>query len=394
MSPQALSTRYAFYYGAVFLSVGCYLPFWPLWLEARGLTAGEIGLLLALAAWVKVVASPALAHLSDRAGWGKGSIVLLAGVSLLAFAAFVPAAGFGWILAVQVVVAASFPLLVPLGESQTMAAVYRHALNYGRIRLWGSLAFIAGSLVAGRLVGAFTADWVLWLILAALGLTFAAAVALPGRAAAPLEGGAPEEERSLGHLLRLLRRRGLLAFLLAAGMIQASHAAYYGFSSLHWRASGIGETTIALLWAEGVVAEILFFAVSGRLAQRVSPALLLLAAGLLGGLRWAALAMSTDLMVLAAAQSLHAATFAVTHLAAMHYLTRMTPSALAASMQSLYSALSGGLLMGGAMLLAGWLYEAGAALAFSAMAALALAAAAIMLPASRLRRPTAAEESL
>ena len=382
MSPQALSTRYAFYYGAVFLSVGCYLPFWPLWLEARGLTAGEIGLLLALAAWVKVVASPALAHLSDRAGWGKGSIVLLAGVSLLAFAA------------VQVVVAASFPLLVPLGESQTMAAVYRHALNYGRIRLWGSLAFIAGSLVAGRLVGAFTADWVLWLILAALGLTFAAAVALPGRAAAPPGGGAPEEERSLGHLLRLLRRRGLLPFLLAAGMIQASHAAYYGFSSLHWRASGIGETTIALLWAEGVVAEILFFAVSGRLAQRVSPALLLLAAGLLGGLRWAALAMSTDLMVLAAAQSLHAATFAVTHLAAMHYLTRMTPSALAASMQSLYSALSGGLLMGGAMLLAGWLYEAGAALAFSAMAALALAAAAIMLPASRQRRPTAAEESL
>ncbi|MEQ8357735.1 MAG: 3-phenylpropionate MFS transporter [Kiloniellaceae bacterium] len=377
MSPQALSTRYAFYYGAVFLAVGCYLPFWPLWLESRGLTAAEIGLLLALAAWVKLVASPALAHLSDRAGWRKGSIVLLAGLSFLTFAAFLPASGFAWILAVQLAVAASFPLLVPLGESQTMAAVYRHSLDYGRIRLWGSLAFIAGSIGAGRLVGAFSADWVLWLILAALGLTFLAAALLPGQRAAPPEPSGAED-RSLKQLFGLLRQRGLAAFLLAAGMIQASHAAYYGFSSLHWRASGIAETTIALLWAEGVVAEVLFFAVSSRITRRISPATLLIAAGLLGGLRWSVLAMSTDLPVLVLVQGLHAATFTVTHLAAMHYITRATPPALSASMQSLYSALSGGLAMGGAMLLAGWLYEAAPGRAFLAMAAIALAAAGLV----------------
>ncbi len=385
MSPQALSLRFAFYYGAVFLTVGCYLPFWPLWLESRGLSAGQIGLLLALAAWVKVAASPALAHLSDRAGWGKGTIVLLAGISLLAFAAFVPATGFAWVLAVQVVVAASFPLLVPLGESQTMAAVYRYSLDYGRIRLWGSLAFIAGSLAAGRLLGAFSADWVLWLILAALVLTFAAAAALPGR----LHSGAaadPAEDRSLQRLLGLLRRPGLLAFLLAAALIQASHAAYYGFSSLHWRASGIGETTIALLWTEGVVIEILFFAVSRRLTQRFSPVTLLVAAGLLGGLRWAVTAATTELALLALVQTLHAATFAATHLAAMHYITRATPAALSASMQSFYSALSGGLAMGGAMLLAGRLYEAAPGFAFLGMAALALAAAGCGLAAGRLGR--------
>ncbi|WP_193370514.1 3-phenylpropionate MFS transporter [Pelagibius marinus] len=387
MSPQALSLRFALYYGAVFLTVGCYLPFWPLWLESRGLSAGQIGLLLALAAWVKVAATPALAHLSDRAGWGKGTIVLLAGISLLAFAAFVPATGFAWILAVQVVVAASFPLLVPLGESQTMAAVYRYSLDYGRIRLWGSLAFIAGSLAAGRLLGAFSADWVLWLILAALVLTFAAAVALPGRLHSGAATEPAEDDRSLRRLLSLLRRPGLLVFLLAAALIQASHAAYYGFSSLHWRASGIGETTIALLWTEGVVIEILFFAVSGRLTRRFSPAALLIAAGLLGGLRWAVTAATTDLALLAAVQTLHAATFAVTHLAAMHYITRTTPAALSASMQSFYSALSGGLAMGGAMLLAGRLYEAAPGFAFLGMAAVALAASGCALAAGRLGRP-------
>ncbi len=386
MSPQALSARFAFYYVAVFLSVGAYLPFWPLWLESRGLTAAEIGLLLALAAWVKVVVNPGLAHLSDRAGWGKGSIVLLATISLFAFAAFASATGFFWILVVQLIVAASFPLLVPLGESQTMVAVYRYSLDYGRIRLWGSLAFIGGSIAAGQMIGAFSVDWVLWLILSALALTFLAALALPGRGAS---GAYPDakEELSLRRLFHLLGQPGLLAFLLAAGLVQASHAAYYGFSSLHWRANGIDETAIALLWTEGVVAEILFFAVSHRLTRRFSPAALLLAAALLGFLRWSVLGLSTDLAILAAVQPLHAATFAATHLAAMHFITRATPAALSASMQSLYSALSGGLAMGGAMLLAGRLFEIDPGFAFFAMAGIALGATGLTLLSGQLRRP-------
>lgn len=387
MSPQALSLRFALYYAAIFLSVGVYLPFWPLWLESRGLSAGQIGLLLALAAWIKVVATPTLAHLSDRAGRGKSTIVLLAAVSLIAFAAFAPAHGFAWILVVQLIVAASFPLLVPLGESQTMVAVYRHGLDYGRIRLWGSLAFILGSLLAGRAIGDLGADWALWLILAALGLTFVAALALPGRE--PPAPGAVAEEISLRRVVGLLRQPGLPVFLVAAAMIQSSHAAYYGFSALHWRANGIGETTIALLWAEGVVVEILLFALSARLVRCCAPTTLLLAAGLLGGLRWGLLALSSDLVVLVFAQTLHAATFAVTHLAVMHYITRATPAGLAASMQSFYAALSGGLAMGLAMLAAGRLYEVGATEAFFAMAAIALTAAALALLA-RVQRRTAA----
>jgi MFS transporter, PPP family, 3-phenylpropionic acid transporter len=387
MSPQALSLRFAFYYAAVFLSVGVYLPFWPLWLESRGLGAGQIGLLLALAAWVKVVATPTLAHLSDRAGRGKSTIVMLAAVSLFAFATFAPASGFVGILAVQLIVAASFPLLVPLGESQTMTAVYRHDLDYGRIRLWGSLAFIVGSLVAGRAIGGLGADWVLWLILAALGLTFVAAAALPGRA--PAAPGTAPEEVSLRRVVGLLRQPGLPVFLIAAALIQASHAAYYGFSSLHWRAEGIGETTIALLWAEGVVVEILLFAFSARPVRHCAPTTLLLAAGLLGTLRWSLLALSSDLVLLAFAQTLHAATFAVTHLAVMHYITRATPAGLSASMQSFYSALSGGLAMGLAMLAAGRLFEVGAAEAFFAMAAIAFTAAALALLARVQRRAAA-----
>jgi len=378
MSPQALSTRLSLYFATVFVAIGAHLPFWPLWLEARGLTAAEIGLLLALGSWVKLVANPGLAHLFDRLDWGKGAIVLLTAVSLVLFLAFVPAEGFVWILALHLAAAACFPLLVPLAESQTMAAVYRHGIDYGRIRLWGSLAFIVGSLATGRLIAAYDADWVLWVVLGPLAVSFLAAAALPGRAVtAPASGTA--EDLSLKRLARLFARREVLVFLVASALIQSSHAAYYGFSSLAWRAAGIGETAIAVLWTEGVVAEIVFFALSRRLAGRLRPGRLLVAAGLLGTLRWSVTAFTTDLVLLGAVQILHAATFAATHLAAMHFITRETPARLTGSMQSLYSALSGGLAMGGTMLLAGALYESGPGLAFLAMAGLTLAAVVIAL---------------
>ncbi|HEY9548792.1 MAG TPA: MFS transporter, partial [Kiloniellaceae bacterium] len=133
--------------------------------------------------------------------------------------------------------------------------------------------------------------------------------------------------------------------------------------------------------------EILFFALSRRFAGMLSPGTLLVGAGLLGTLRWSVTALTTDLALLAAVQTLHAATFAATHLAAMHYITRTAPPRLAASMQSLYAALSGGLAMGGTMLLAGALYESDPGLAYFAMAGLTLAAVALALGAGLLRRP-------
>lgn len=395
MSPRAISLRYALFFATVFLAVGAHLPFWPLWLESRGLTAAEIGLAMALGSWMKLGANPALAHLSDRAGWGKGTVVLLAVVSLLAFLAFIPASGFAWILAVHLVTAACFPLLIPLAETQTMAAVYRHALDYGRIRLWGSVTFVAGSLVTGWLVGAEGADWVLWIVIAAIAATVFAAAALPGRAttgdpATVLPGSLPEDV-SLRRLVRLFARRDIFTFLAAAALIQASHAAYYAYSSLTWKGAGIAEGTIALLWTVGVVAEILFFAFSRRLPASFTPGRILVVGGLAAALRWAVTGMTSDLAILAVIQTLHAASFAATHLAAMHHITRSTPPRLAASMQSLYSALSGGLAMGGAMLLAAACYEIEPGLAFFAMAAMAVIAAGLGQAARGLRAAEAAD---
>ncbi len=370
MSTSAPAIRYGAYYGAVFLSLGVYLPFWPVFLKSRGLDAAEIGLLFALAAWIKVASTPAIAQIADRTGRAKATLAAAAGLSLIAFAGFLVARGFWPILLVTMFTAIWFHALIPLGESQTMAAVIERRLDYGRIRLWGSIAFIAGTVGAGALLTGRDPDLVLILILAALGATLIAALALPARRAElPVAGR--------NSIMVLLRQRRFVLFLGAASLMQASHAVYYGFSALHWKAAGLSETTIGLLWAEGVIAEVLLFAVSGGIVARAGPPALLMVAGLGGVVRWLVLGATTALPALAAVQVLHALTFGAAHLGAMHFIARAAPPGLSATAQSVYAAVSGGIAMGLAMLAAGALYADYAGGAFLAMAGLSAAGVAV-----------------
>ena len=362
---STLTIRYASFYGGFFLTAGILLPFWPLWLENRGLGPVQIGILLALGPWVRVLTNPLAAQLADRSGRPKNILVILAGLSVLAFAGFIPAQGFWWILAITLFAAICFPAMMPLGESQVMGAVLRHKLDYGRIRLWGSITFIVGTLGAGRLLTGRDPDLILPLVLAALAATFLATLSFPRQ---PSETGKGER----GGIAALLRQPQFVLFVATASLLQASHAVYNGFSTLHWRAAGISETVIGGLWAEGVVAEIALFSVSGFFVARLGPIGLLAVAGLFGVVRWTVLAQTSDMTALLAVQVLHAITFGAVHLGAMHFVARNAPPGLSATAQGIYASASG-IAMGLAMIGAGGLFAVFGGKAFFAMAAISAA---------------------
>ncbi len=363
MTKFGLGPRHAAMYGALFLTIGVYLPFWPVWLSSQGMSASQIGVLLALGTWIKVLSNPAIALVADRTGRTRTTMIGCAALSLLFFSGFAAAETFWTLMIVQILVNIFHPALIPLTETRTMAAATAGHLDYGRVRLWGSLSFILGTLGAGWLLTGRDPDLILTLILAALALTVLAVFLLPR--------DAPAAETALGRgYLHFLLDRRFLLFLGAISLLAASHAVYYGFSALHWRAAGLSETTIGWLWAEGVIAEVLLFAFGGAAVARLGPRGLMLAAAAGGMLRWGVLGTSTALPALLAVQFLHAATFGAAHLGAMHFLARTAPPGLAASAQGLYSAVSGGLAIGLVILVSGWLYTNLSGGAFYVMAVL------------------------
>jgi MFS transporter, PPP family, 3-phenylpropionic acid transporter len=176
---------------------------------------------------------------------------------------------------------------------------------YGRIRLWGSLTFILAAIGTGRLIEQSGPGIVLGLLLGGVGLTFLACLLLPETHAA----GRPAPPPRLAELFRL---PGFWRFIFAAGLIQVSHAVYYGFATLHWHAAGHSEGLVGWLWAGGVVAEIVLFASGDAVFSRLTPQRLLAVAGDCTVVRWILSALGTDLALLIPAQALHGASFGAT----------------------------------------------------------------------------------
>jgi PPP family 3-phenylpropionic acid transporter len=372
-----LYLRLSLFYAALFGVTGVTTPFWPRWLEAQGLDPQAIGLLLATLPWVRLLTNPWVARLADRGLGARRLLLAVAAGTVLAYALFGVATGFWALLLVSLLSGACFANIQPLAESIAVPACRAQRLDYGQVRLWGSLSFILVAAGAGWLLADRSPAWILLLTLAGLVLALAAGLGLPERRSAMPPGGAGA--------LRLLRDRRFALFVLASGLIQSSHVVLYGFATLRWLAAGHDAGTIGWLWSEGVVIETLVFALGGRLIGRIGPLWLLAAGGAVAALRWLGLAWLEALPALAVLQALHGITFGASHLAAMSHIGQSTPPQLAATAQGLHGAIAWGAVFGLAMAAAGPLYARFGGGAFIPMAGLALAGAG--LAAMLARRP-------
>lgn len=367
---RSLSLRLSNFLGWCFLSLGAYLPFWPVFLAGKELSAAEIGLVMGAAQWMRLIGVPFWGRIADPPGRGRPTLMLLALASAATYSLFFFVGGYAWALFAHLLLGFVLGPLVPISDSQINQATRDHGVDYGRVRLWGSATFVLGNLLGGWLIALENPDWYLLSVAFPILVTAAAAWTLPRRPPPP---PAPTPRPASGQDERwraLFRNRPFLALVLVSALLQASHAAYYVVSALEWRREGYDDQAIAWLWVEGVLAEIVLLAYGRRMLRRFSPAQLLAIGGVGGLVRWGLMATGPGLVPLLLLQLLHALSFAVVHLAAVTLVARVVPQSRLSSGQSLLAAIQTGIFMSFAMALAGRLYEDhGAWAAYGAMAA-------------------------
>jgi PPP family 3-phenylpropionic acid transporter len=369
---RSFAARVSLLFAAIFVVAGTNLPYFPVWLDWHGLSPGEIAVITAVPLFVRVLVTPVIAFAADRAGNHRRFLIALSWVGLAALSALTQAVGFWPILACTVLFALAWTTIMPLTETVALSGVKGAGLDYGRMRLWGSLSFITASLAGGWVVERAGPASAIWLVVAGGALTTVAAHTLArpiglGR----LKAATSPPRLRLADAAGLLRSRQFLVFLLAVGAVQAAHATFYTFGTLHWTAQGIAAGWLGALWAIAVIAEIGVFAFSAGLIARVGPARLIALGGAAAVVRWLAMGIDPPLAWLVPLQALHALTFGATHLGAIHYMGRMVPDAQGGTAQALYASVTGGVAMGGAMLVSGPLYAAYGGMSYWAMALLA-----------------------
>jgi PPP family 3-phenylpropionic acid transporter len=382
--PQLSTDRFALklglFYAAYFMFGGIQLPFFPLWLEAKGLDPGTIGIIIAVPMIVRIAVIPVITRAADRYRALKATLVLCSAAGTLAMVAVGLAGGAVAILVPFVIAAAAVAPVLALTDAYALNGLGARGRPYGPVRLWGSVAFIAGNVGAGLLLAIIAPVHLVWLSVAVL-----TAAALAGIALDPLDRTIAPADAPQASSRLLLRNPALIAVAAAAALTQGSHAFYYGFSTLEWRAAGLDGATIGMLWGLGVLAEIALFAVSARLPAALTPTVLLMTGAAGAALRWAAMAFDPSAALLPALQCLHAASFGAAHLGAMAFLARAVPRELAATAQGLVATASG-IVMAIATGLSGLIYGSAGSLTYLMMAGMGIAGFACALAAHSLLR--------
>jgi MFS transporter, PPP family, 3-phenylpropionic acid transporter len=367
--------RLAVFYGCLFLIPGIQMPFFPLWLKARGLDSEAIGIILATPVVVRIFAVPVINRAIDRAGKIRGGLIAAAFAGAFGFSIVGFSHGFiAIMLAVAFAALVSGPLM-SLADAYALKGLNARKRAYGPIRLWGSAMFIGANIGGGMLLAVLVADDLIWLVAAGYLLLGASALWLQPLEPKPVAEA--ERQTATGHLWQSPQ---FLAIAAAAGLIQASHAMYYGFSAVDWTAKGIGSTTIGALWGLGVAVEIALFAISGRL--RLSP-IAFMAIGAAGAVvRWIAMAFDPAIAGLALIQCLHGISFGATHLGAIQFIARAAGDKQAAAAQGDFSTILA-IAMAAAAAASGLLYNAFGDLGYAVMAAMAALGGLCLIPAAQ-----------
>ncbi|NVN84739.1 MAG: MFS transporter [Rhodopseudomonas sp.] len=370
LEARRFAIRLALFYGAIFGVVGTYLPFFTVWLKAIGIDAWWIGVIVAAPSVTRFTILPFVTALAERRQALRGALIVTAIVTVAGFAALGTLRQPFAVFVVFVVTACAWTPMVPLTDGYALKGVARYGLNYGPLRLWGSAAFVVGALVCGLLVDVIAAEKLIFVIAGAAALGAITSFGLRPLDAPARSSVAPQRTTAL------LRSPGFLAIIVAAALIQGSHAAYYTFASIAWQGAGFGGMTIAALWVLGVIAEIVVFALSPRFA--LSPALLVVIGALSAVARWLITAQDPPLAALAVVQLLHGLTYGLTQVGTMGLLIRYVPGHVVARAQGYLTACTG-IAMSGAAMLCGAIYAQQGQRVYYLMAAMAIVGALVML---------------
>jgi len=347
--------RFSLFYFCYYAAVGAYTAYVGRWVTSLGYGGYVVGAMLGLWYATRIVSPPAWAALVVRSARPGMWLVYGTALGLLCFAGFTVTRPVAGLLAVMTAFGFFYNAVLPQFEAMTLTALGPDSHDYGRIRLWGSLGFVLVAGSYGAALDRLGDSAFPWISLPLLVIALLAA--WPHRNDQP-----PEHIAKIADAGHLWKRPGVRRFLLVALLAQAGFGTFYVFFTLHLQDHHHDGFAVGMLWAAGVVAEIVMFWFAPGLVARVGASRLLGWCLLVGALRWTVTALYAEsFAIMFAAQLTHAFSFAVFQSCCMQLMAQYFPGRRAAAGQSLLYGFSSGVggVLGAAVAAVLWHYGRG-----------------------------------
>jgi MFS transporter, PPP family, 3-phenylpropionic acid transporter len=352
MKAAVPAKRLAGFYFWYFAAIGALIPYLGLYLQARGLSAAQIGTIFGLMAVTRIFAPYVWGSVADRTGRRMHVIRMTLTGATICYGALALPGGFWWILMCLVAYGALVNGTMAQFEVVTFSHLARAEHRYASLRLWGSVGFVVVVLGLGPLLERLG----ILSLPAWIAAMFVIAIWIAARVPEPI--GGPRNLAGDGGLIGILRQREVIALLVASLLAQVSYGPYYGFFSIYLEDHGYRKDFIGFLWALGVMSEVAVFWFISRVLPQISLRRLFLWSLATTALRWIFQIIAVDdPLSMSLVQLIHALSFGVYHLAAVNLVQQLFPPSLQGRGQAVYVGVSYGI--GGAIggYLAGALWD-------------------------------------
>ncbi len=343
--PLVIGSQYFLYFGVL----GIFLPFFNLYCYHLGFSGFRIGILSAVRSVAMVLFPMIWGALADRLDARRPIYILCCFCSALIWMLYLFTVDFWPMLAITIFYGIFYSPIISFLEAFSMDILGKEKKSYGRIRVWGSVSFIAVVLVLGKIIDLYSVEMIVVLILAGSLMLAVISLKIPDVRITKMN--------RLSSGSRSFLERRVLVFLFCAFLMLVSHGAYYGFFSIHLENLGFGSTFIGLTWALASAAEILVMLRSGQIFNRFSINTVLIFSFMVAALRWLILFFVQSAALILLSQVLHALTYGTFHIASILYIDRLAPDKAKTFGQAVNNAISYGLGLMVGFFINGYLYE-------------------------------------
>lgn len=347
-------SRLGLLYAAYFGTIAVIAPYLAIYLRLRGFSPSRIGLILASIESAAVLSPFVLARLADRSGRYRTVMAAMIAAAILALflmnraptvAALIP-----WAFLFGLV----YKPFAPIIDALSGNVLKDSSANYGPVRLWGTVCFIAISMIlqsVGVMDSSSTGLYITAFIiaLAALLVTVPLAPAAP----VPVEADAGAPDGDAGRM-----PPGYFSFLALSFIGNLGFAIHQAFGSLYYSET-VGVAAVSSLFALAAFTEIPSLLYGGRILKYLGHRRMLMIALGAGVLRLMLLAVFTEAVPIYLSQLTHAFSFGFFLIVGVNWVNRMVPARRRAQGMGLLMAagFSGAQLAGSA--LGGFLLEWG-----------------------------------
>ena len=340
-----IGSQYFLYFGVM----GIFLPYFNLYCYHIDFTGFQIGVLSAIRSVALILTPLIWGAMADRFRIRRPIFILCSFVSTAIWAFYLYTTDFWTMLIITVFYGIFYSPIISFLEAFTMDVLGTRKKSYGRVRGWGSIAFIITVIVLGKIIDLYSIEIILILIFFGSLAQALISIKIPDIQI--------KKQTSFSSNAKALLKRHVIVFLFCAFLMLVSHGTYYGFYSIHLENLGFGKTFIGISWALASIAEIIVMIKSDSLFKHFSIDNVLFFSFMVAVFRWLAMSFVTSAAGILFLQLFHAVTYAMFHVSSILYIDSLTPDEAKTLGQSVNNAVTYGLGLMVGFFINGYLFE-------------------------------------